>query len=270
MAGRRSAPARAVPGGRRRARYYALQALFQWYFSGGEASEIEQQFRESNDFSQVDAVLFRRLLCGVIDAAATLDALVLPLLDRSLKELGGVEHTLLRMGAWELRYTEELPWKVAVDEATTLARTFGATDSHQYINAVLDRLARELGAAPAKVPVLEESAALSAQEPAAEPAKKPARKKPAAEPAKKPVRKKPAAEPAKKPARKKPAAEPAKKPARKKPAAEPAKKPARKKPAAEPAKKPARKKPAAEPAKKPVRKKPAAEPVKKPARKKSV
>ncbi len=140
--------AKRVPGSRRRARRYALQALFQWHFNGGTAAEIERQFREANDFSLVDAAFFRFLLRGVIGEAATLDERLLPLLDRPLKDLGGVEHTLLRMGAWEICCEEDLPWKVAVDQATALARIFGATGSHGYVNAVLDRLAQELGLAP--------------------------------------------------------------------------------------------------------------------------
>ena len=144
MAASSKATAGKVPGGRRRARRYALQALFQWHFNDGTAAEIEQQFREENDFSKVDGAFFRLLLEGVIREAKTLDARLLPLLDRSLDELGGVERTLLRMGAWELCHEEDLPWKVTVDQATSLARTFGATGSHRYVNAVLDRLAREM------------------------------------------------------------------------------------------------------------------------------
>jgi N utilization substance protein B len=129
---------------RRKARHYGMQALYQWYMAGASLSDIEAEFRADYDFSHVDLEYFQALLHGVPAAVDELEASLSPLLDRKLDELDPIERTLLRMGAFELRERPDVPYKVVINEAVALARKFGATDSHKYINGVLDKLARQL------------------------------------------------------------------------------------------------------------------------------
>jgi len=129
---------------RRKARHYAMQALYKWYMTGATLNEIEVEFLGEYDFSHVDKTYFHDLLHGVPACVDELDATLAPLLDRSLAELDPIEHSLLRMGVYELAHRADVPFKVVINEAVALARKFGATDSHKYINGVLDRAAREL------------------------------------------------------------------------------------------------------------------------------
>jgi len=130
------------PWARRRARRLLAQALYQWQLGGADATEIERQFRSTDEFARVDAEYFHEVLRGVVECADALDARIAPLLDRRPTELDHVERALLRLGAFELCHRIDVPWRVVIDECVALARTFGAEQSHKYINAVLDALAR--------------------------------------------------------------------------------------------------------------------------------
>ena len=129
---------------RRKARHYGMQALYQWTMAGAALSDIEAEFRTDYDFSHVDLEYFQALLHGVPAQVDELEAAFEPLLDRKLSELDPIERTLLRMGTFELRERLDVPYKVVINEAVALAKKFGATDSHKYINGVLDNAAREL------------------------------------------------------------------------------------------------------------------------------
>jgi N utilization substance protein B len=129
---------------RRKARHYGMQALYQWHMAGASLSDIEAEFRAEYDFSHVDLEYFQALLHQVPATVDELDAAIEPLLDRKLDELDPIERTLLRMGMYELTSRIDVPYKVVINEEVALAKKFGATDSHKYINGVLDRAAREL------------------------------------------------------------------------------------------------------------------------------
>lgn len=129
---------------RRKARHYAMQALYQWYMAQAALADIEAEFLADYDFSHVDKAYFQALLHGVPAHLDELDNSLLPLLDRALKDLDPIEHTLLRMGQFELKHRVDVPFKVVINEAVALAKKFGATDSHKYINGVLDKSARQL------------------------------------------------------------------------------------------------------------------------------
>ena len=129
---------------RRKARHYGMQALYQLTMAGAALSDIEAEFRTDYDFSHVDLEYFQALLHGVPAQVDELEAAFEPLLDRKLSELDPIERTLLRMGTFELRERLDVPYKVVINEAVALAKKFGATDSHKYINGVLDKAAREL------------------------------------------------------------------------------------------------------------------------------
>lgn len=132
------------PWARRRTRRLLLQALYQWQLSGNDFAAIRAHCEADDAWGRIDADYFDAVLKGVMRSASELDALLAPLLDRDVAALDQVERALLRMAAYELRERIEVPFKVIIDEATSLARTFGAESSFRYVNAVLDALAAEL------------------------------------------------------------------------------------------------------------------------------
>jgi N utilization substance protein B len=129
---------------RRKARHYGMQALYQWHMAGASVSDIEAEFRADYDFTHVDLEYFQALLHGIPACVDELDGAMEPLLDRKLGDLGPIERTLLRMGMYELMQRIDVPYKVVINEEVALAKKFGATDSHKYVNGVLDKAARQL------------------------------------------------------------------------------------------------------------------------------
>ena len=129
---------------RRRARQLALQGLYQWLLSGADGAEIEAHLQEQESFHKVDRVHFDALLYGCIREAAELDALLARHLDRRTSLLSPVEHAVLLIGAYEMKNCLDVPYRVALNEGVELAKSFGGTDGHKYVNGVLDKLAPQL------------------------------------------------------------------------------------------------------------------------------
>jgi transcription antitermination protein NusB len=129
---------------RRRSRELALQGLYQWLVAGGDASGIDAQLREHEGYAKCDGQHFDALLRGSIEEAAALDAALAKHVDRKTTELSPVEHALLMMGAYELTHCLDIPYKVAINEAVELAKSYGGTDGHKYVNGVLDKVAADL------------------------------------------------------------------------------------------------------------------------------
>lgn len=127
---------------RQRARRRALQALYQWQMTEQGANEILEQFLVEQDLSKVDVPYFEGIVRDVIRDRADLDALLSPYLDRPLEQVDPLERAVLRIAALELKARLDVPARVAINEALDLAHTFGATESHQFVNAVVDRVAR--------------------------------------------------------------------------------------------------------------------------------
>ena len=129
---------------RRKARHYGMQALYQWLMAEASLNDIEAEFRADYDFAHVDLEYFQALLHGVPGCVDELEAIFQPLLDRDIDDLDPIERTLLRMGTFELKERIDVPYKVVINEEVALAKKFGASESHKYINGVLDIAAREL------------------------------------------------------------------------------------------------------------------------------
>lgn len=126
---------------RRKARHYVVQALYQWQMAASPLNQIEAEFRTDNDFAKVDTEYFHELLHQVPACLGALDEAIAPALtDRSLDEVGPVEIAVLRMAVYELQHRLDVPYKVVINEAVALTKKFGATDSHKFINAVLDKV----------------------------------------------------------------------------------------------------------------------------------
>lgn len=132
--------------GKRRARKLALQALYQWLMSGCDLFEIEAQFRVINNMEKVDGDYFVRLLHGVPAHVDALEQSITPFLDREISGLNPIEHTVLRIGAFELVHCPEIPYKVVLDESISLTKEFGSQDGHRYVNGVLNNLAQQIRA----------------------------------------------------------------------------------------------------------------------------
>ena len=128
---------------RRRARRRALQAIYQWQMTGQDADDILQQFRAVQDMSGVDEAHFEKLLRGISSGSESLDGKLQPFLDRPFEQVDLMEQVVLRIGAFEMLHCPKLPFKVVLDECVDLAHRFGSERGHAYINAVLDRAARE-------------------------------------------------------------------------------------------------------------------------------
>jgi N utilization substance protein B len=129
---------------RSRAREFALQALYQTLVGKNAVSDVDAFTRDLAGFSKSDSVHFDTLLHGCTEQAAELDALLLPLLDRKFTEISPIEHGVMWIGAYELKHCLDVPWRVVLNECVELAKEFGGTDGHKYVNAVLNGLASTL------------------------------------------------------------------------------------------------------------------------------
>jgi N utilization substance protein B len=129
---------------RSRAREFALQALYQHLVGGNEAQAIDVFTRDLSGFHKADSAHYDALLHGCIGQAAELDALIEPLLDRKLAEISPIEHAVMWIGAYEFLHARDVPWRVVLNECIELAKEFGGTDGHKYVNAVLNGVAPKL------------------------------------------------------------------------------------------------------------------------------
>jgi len=129
---------------RRKARHYAMQALYQWQMAGSSLSVIEAEFRTDNDMKHVDVGYFHDILHGVPGQVSEYDEKIAKHLDRSLGKLDPVSEALLRMACFEFAEKIDVPYKVVINEAVALAKKFGPSESHKFINGVLDKLAAEI------------------------------------------------------------------------------------------------------------------------------
>ena len=129
---------------RRRAREFALQGLYEWLLSRGDAGAIDAHVREHEGFDRCDRAHFDLLLHGAIREAEAIDATLAAHIDRKVELLSPIEHAALMIGTFELMRCIEIPYKVAINEAVELAKSFGGTDGHKYVNGVLDKVAVEV------------------------------------------------------------------------------------------------------------------------------
>jgi len=132
---------------RSRSREFALQALYQFIVGRNEASDIDVFTRDLSGFHKADSAHYDALLYGCIDQAAALDALIAPNLDRKFAEISPIEHAIMWIGVYEMQHCLDVPWRVVLNECIELAKDFGGTDGHKYVNAVLGCLAPELRSA---------------------------------------------------------------------------------------------------------------------------
>ena len=130
--------------GRARAREFVVQALYQHLVGHNDAAAIDQFTRELIGFHKGDAAHFDAVFHGCVAQAGELNALIEPRLDRGLKEISPIEHACMWIGVYEFKHCPDVPWRVVLNECIELAKSFGATDGHKYVNGVLNALAPEL------------------------------------------------------------------------------------------------------------------------------
>jgi len=131
---------------RHRAREFALQGLYQWLLNNEEATKVVNNIRGAHGFDKADGEYFADLLRGTIKQSVELREEFTPLVDRGIGELSPIEHAVLLIGAYELKNHIEIPYRVVINEAVELTKSFGGIDGHKYVNGVLDKLAAQLRA----------------------------------------------------------------------------------------------------------------------------
>jgi N utilization substance protein B len=149
---RTSGTQKASPAARRKARSFALQAIYQWHMAGADLAKIEAEFRADNDMSKVDLEYFHEILHGVPRELSSLDKIITPLLDREAEEITPVELSILRLATYEMAHRIDVPYKVVINEAVELAKSYGATDGHKYVNGVVDKIAQQVRTVEVKQP----------------------------------------------------------------------------------------------------------------------
>jgi N utilization substance protein B len=131
---------------RHRAREFALQGLYQWLLNNEDATTVVNNIRAAHGFEKADADHFAVLLYGAIKDSVALREAFAPLIDRGVAELSPIEHAVLLIGAFELKNNLDIPYRVVINEAVELTKSFGGIDGHKYVNGVLDKLAPVLRA----------------------------------------------------------------------------------------------------------------------------
>ncbi len=132
---------------RHRARELALQGIYQWRMAGTPVAQIEKTTRDEKSLGRYDVELFSQLLHGAVKQQEALSELVAGHIDRALGELSPIEYSVLLLGAYELVHMPEVPYRVVINEEVELAKTFGGSDGHKYVNGVLDKLAAQVRSA---------------------------------------------------------------------------------------------------------------------------
>ncbi|MEJ7805421.1 MAG: transcription antitermination factor NusB [Telluria sp.] len=125
---------------RHRAREFALQGLYQWLLNNEDATTVVNNIRAAHGFEKADADHFAELLYGAIKSSVALREAFAPLIDRGVAELSPIEHAVLLIGAYELKNNLDIPYRVVINEAVELTKSFGGIDGHKYVNGVLDKL----------------------------------------------------------------------------------------------------------------------------------
>ncbi len=126
------------------ARRRAVQAIYQWQQAGQDIQDIDEQFMTEQDMSRVEVAYFQELLHKIPSLTDTLDGYLTPYLDRPIHEVDNVERAILRIGVYELKYRPDVPYRVVINESVELAKTFGADQSHKYVNGILDKVSFDL------------------------------------------------------------------------------------------------------------------------------
>lgn len=139
-----NAPDKSVAKARGKSRRFAMQAIYQWQMTGDSITDIKQQFFEDNNFSVIDADYFSELVSGVASSISELDPLLEKNMPRSVESVDPVERAVLRLATYEFIHRFDVPYRVVLNEAVNITKEFCAENSHAFVNAVLDKVAKEV------------------------------------------------------------------------------------------------------------------------------
>jgi transcription antitermination protein NusB len=132
------------PTARRNARFYALQAMYQWQINHTAPYELEAEFLANQIRKKTDIEYFKEILHGVLKNIDELDAHMVPHLSRPLTELDPIELAILRLGIYELTQRLDIPYRVSINESLELTKQFGSVEGYKFVNGILDQVARKL------------------------------------------------------------------------------------------------------------------------------
>ena len=139
-----TASKKSVAKARGKSRRFAMQAIYQWQMTGDSITDIKQQFFDANNFSVIDADYFSELVSGVVSSISELDPLLEKYMARTVESVDPVERSILRLAAYEFIHRLDVPYRVVLDEAINVTREYCAENSHTFVNAVLDKVAKEV------------------------------------------------------------------------------------------------------------------------------
>lgn len=129
---------------RQKSRKLLVQALYQWQMNEESVAEILAQFLAENNIEKMDSQYFETLLRGIVPQIKEIDEHILSCLDRPMDMLNPVELSVLRLSTYEFMHCLDVPFRVVIDEAISLSKTYGAVEGHRYVNGVLHHLAGKL------------------------------------------------------------------------------------------------------------------------------
>ncbi len=129
---------------RGKSRRLAMQAIYQWQMTGDNISDIKQQFFDENDMAKLDAAFFSEAVSGVASSISELDPLLEKYMSRTVESVDPVERSILRLATYEFINRLDVPYRVVLNEAVNIAKEFCAEKSHTFVNAVLDKVAKEI------------------------------------------------------------------------------------------------------------------------------
>jgi len=135
---------KSVAKARGKSRRFAMQAIYQWQMTGDSITDIKQQFFDDNNFSKIDADYFSELVSGVASSLSELDPLLEKNMPRTVESVDPVERSILRLATYEFIHRIDVPYRVVLNEAVNITKEFCAENSHAFVNAVLDKVAKEV------------------------------------------------------------------------------------------------------------------------------
>lgn len=124
-----------------------MQGLYEYFVAGHDPGTIRLRIEGEEDFKRSDKEFFREMWRGLSDSWESMAGMIEPHLDRKFAEVSPVERAIILVGTWELQHRIDVPYRVAINESVELAKSFGGTDGHKWVNGVLDKLAPTLRAA---------------------------------------------------------------------------------------------------------------------------
>jgi len=133
-----------VAKARGKSRRLAMQAIYQWQMTGDNISDIKQQFFDENNMAKLDSDFFSEMVSGVASSISELDPLLEKYMSRSVESVDPVERSILRLASYEFINRLDVPYRVVLNEAVNIAKEFCAENSHTFVNAVLDKVAKEI------------------------------------------------------------------------------------------------------------------------------